>query len=116
MKKSATYWRKKCVAHAKNEAKERDGYACVRCGRSKQGGFAMHGSHIYPEGTYVSMSADTDNLLCLCYMCHFQWWHKNPLDAAIWFKKNYPELLKKLRKRSQKSVVVNWEKRWKELK
>ena len=76
----------------------------------------MHGSHNYPEGTYVSMSADEDNILCLCYFCHFQWWHKHPIAAAEWFKKKYPALAKTLKLRAQKMVVVNWEKRWGEIR
>lgn len=72
----------------------------------------MHGSHIYPEGTYVSMSADVDNILCLCYWCHFQWWHKNPLEAAKWFKEKYPDLYKELRKRAQVMRVIDWKKKW----
>ena len=27
----------------------------------------------------------------LCYHCHLEWWHKNPLEAAEWFKGYSPE-------------------------
>ena len=26
----------------------------------------------------------------MCYKCHMQWWHKNPLEASEWFKANFP--------------------------
>ena len=114
-KKSLTYWRKKCVEDAKVKAKERDGYKCQKCGRSKAQGFQMHGSHNYPESIYKSMSADVENILTLCAICHMDW-HENPIKAAEWFNKKYPELSKILRKRAQKCTVIDWEKRYKEMK
>jgi len=112
MKHSSSWYRKKCVARAKEEAKARAGYTCERCGRSKKQGYAMHGSHILPEGAYISMSADSDNILCLCYLCHFQWWHKNPLEASAWFKEKYGSLYTTLRKRAQKMRVINWKSKY----
>ena len=113
--KSSTWYRKKCVDQAKKEAKTRDNYICQKCGKKVEG-MNAHGSHIYNEGTYTSMSADSDNILCFCYHCHIYWWHKNPLEASEWFKNKYPQLYKVLRKRSQKIHVVNWKLRWEEIK
>lgn len=113
-KKSPTYWRKKCVEIAKTKAKERDNHLCQKCGKKVEG-MNAHGSHIYNEGTYRSMSADVDNILCMCYFCHINWWHKNPLEASEWFKEKFPELYKELRLRSQTLNVINWEARYKEL-
>lgn len=114
-KKSQSWYRKKCVKIAKDEAKKRDKHICQRCGKKVEG-MNAHGSHIYNEGTYHSMSADTDNILTMCYYCHINWWHKSPLDASRWFKGKYPELYKKLRLRSQKVQVINWELRYREMK
>lgn len=114
-KHSPTWYRKRCVAWAKKTAKERDKYICQKCGKKVEG-MNAHGSHIYNEGTYRSMSADPDNILTMCYYCHINWWHKSPLDAAAWFKEKYPELFKELRKRAQTIVIVNWQKRWEEIK
>ena len=75
----------------------------------------MHGSHIYPEGAYIYMSADVDNILCLCFSCHFYFWHKHPLGATLFFKTKYPALFKTLRLRSQKIVVKDWEREWRKL-
>jgi hypothetical protein len=62
------------------------------------------------------MSADPENIFCLCYSCHINWWHKSPLDASEWFKKKFPERYKSLRLKSRLNKVVNWEKRWEEIK
>ena len=112
MKKKTNEWhRKKCVARAKEEAKKRAGYKCEKCGRSKEQGYQMHGSHIYPESIYKSMSAEVSNILCLCALCHWDW-HENPLAAADWFKKKYPELAKKL---SIQSQIIEPSKNWESL-
>src|SRR3990167_2866367 len=110
--KSNTWWRKKCVTLAKVEAKERDGWICQHCGRSKAQGYQMQGSHVYPEGVYKSMSADADNILCLCAGCHTggfrannntKSWHGDPVYFADWFREKYPELYQTLKLRSQES-------------
>ena len=122
-KKSNTYWRKKCVEIAKTQAKERDNWTCQHCGRTKAQGWQMQGSHILPEGTYVSMSADIDNILCLCVACHTggsflrgKSWHGDPLYFAEWFNEKYPGKHQELRERAQKQKIINWEKRYYELK
>src|SRR3990167_4049610 len=68
--KSSNWWRKKCVEIAKKKAKELVNYTCEHCGRTKKDGWQIHGSHIYSEGVYKSMSADVDNILALCATCH----------------------------------------------
>ena len=126
IKKSATYWRKKCVAWAKIKAKERDNYTCQYCGRNRTQ-VQIHGSHILPEGTYISMSADVDNIIALCGEHHMAGtgrysgnrtpsWHGDPLFFAKWFEKKWPGREQELRIRARKMVVVNWERRWKEIK
>jgi len=112
-KKSPTWYRKKCVKLAKDGAKARDKYICQKCGKKVEGQNA-HGSHIYNEGTYTSMSADPDNILCFCYYCHINWWHKSPIDASEWFKNKYPELAEKLKLQARITRVINWELRYKE--
>lgn len=113
--KTNPWYRKKCVSSAKKEAMERDGYQCQRCGRRKDQGFAIHASHVYPEGRYISLSATTINLKALCYQCHFQWWHKNPIEAGEWFRKKFPDRAKKLKALAQKTEVVNWKARYEKL-
>lgn len=127
IKKSATYWRKKCVTWAKLEARKRDNDTCQYCGKSKAQGYAIHGSHILPEGTYVSMSADVDNIIALCSVHHLSGanprmgkkepsWHGDPLLFAKWFENKWPGRHHELMVRARENKVVNWEKRWQEIK
>ena len=110
--------RKRCVKIAKDIVKHLSGYKCDKCGadgRVKQ----MQGSHIYPEGRYNSMSADTDNILCLCAGCHM-WskdsWHENPLESAEWFMGKYPDQYERLKKRSRLNQKMDWFKKEEDLK
>lgn len=43
------------------------------------------------------------NLKALCYYCHLHWWHKNPIEAAEWYKKNYPKNARYLKRKSQEN-------------
>jgi hypothetical protein len=113
MKHSQEWHRKKCVTWAKKEAIRLADGKCQRCGRAKKNGYVMHGSHIHSEGTYKSMSADVDNILCLCYQCHFYWWHSNPLEASKWFNSRFPKLARRLNQRIKKIKIINWEKKHK---
>jgi hypothetical protein len=108
-KHSHEWWRKKCVNYAKKIRVQLQNGICEKCGRSREAGYVMHGSHIYPEGKYRNMSADLNNILCLCYYCHFQWWHKHPVDAGEWFTNKYPERAKMLKTISQLNIKVWWE-------
>lgn len=105
-----TYYRKECVKTAKTIAKIRDKWICQRCGKPVEGSDA-HGSHIYPEGTYRNMSALVENILCLCFDCHINWWHKYPKDAKDWFNKRYKELAFFLEKEAKESInkKINWQ-------
>ena len=63
------------------------GNKCLKCG--KQGVLGL--SHIYPRGKYRGMEFDEDNIILLCnYPCHLGWWHKSPIEAAIWIKEVLP--------------------------
>ena len=128
-KKSSTYYRKKCVAWAKLEARKRDGNRCNYCGRAGTGGMSMHGSHILPEGAYPLMSDEPYNIIALCGEHHvggsnpymnraFESWHSHPLKFAKWFEEKWPGRFKELREMAEekKTHVVNWEKRWEEIK
>lgn len=116
MAKSTEKERKKCVKLAKKIAVKRDKGICQKCGKSKAAGYAMHGSHNYPEGRYKSMSADVDNILTLCYQCHFLWWHKHPIEAGEWFREKYPELAETLKLRAREIKQINWTLKYQDLK
>jgi 5-methylcytosine-specific restriction endonuclease McrA len=90
------YWVKKLDDLAREVVKARD-KVCVRCGKKE----ALHCAHILPKGKYTRLRWDTDNLLLLCYACHFHFVHKNPLEAAQWLKEKYPIRTRYLRNISQ---------------
>lgn len=76
----------------------RDGHACIRCHKTS----TLSPSHIYPKGTYRKMRWDLDNVKTLCYRCHLQFWHKDPLGAWEWVKEALPaSRLERLKLRSQ---------------
>lgn len=92
--------RKHCVALAKRIALTRDGYQCVRCGRSKEHGYKIDGSHIFSEGGHPAISAEPDNIKALCSRCHTlagDSWHEDPANQD-WFDKKYPGRRERLRK------------------
>jgi hypothetical protein len=85
-------------------------HKCDWCGRTSG---MMHGAHVITvarEGT----CADPDNIMCLCYVCHFYKWHKSPHDAAQWFDATYPGRYKRLRKKADSGEKYSTE-YWKSL-
>ena len=87
---------------AKKCAKKRDNYTCQRCDKEVKG-MNAHGSHVIPVSGSQLLRFDLKNIKCLCYHCHMQWWHKNPLDAYEWFKKKFPSRYKYLQKKKHLS-------------
>lgn len=124
-KYTSSYFRKECVKLAKIIAKKRDSWKCLYCGRTKAEGWQIHGSHILPEGTYVYMSADPENIIALCSRCHVGgvWknskepsWHEDPIYFAKWFEEKWPGKYEALRAKNSTIKSVNWEEKLKELK
>lgn len=117
--------RKKCVELAKKIVRKQQNYTCEFCETRKEPR-KIHGSHIYSEGIYRSMSADIDNILALCYTHHLGWsknqknpsWHNNPLEMTEWFRDGYSERYEELKKRSRLSIQCDfqfWQNKYKEL-
>lgn len=73
----------------------RDGNRCVWCGKPVEKSNA-HVSHIIPRSHGNRLKYNEYNLKLLCYHCHMNIWHKNPLMAAEWFNSKYPETYKYL--------------------
>ena len=74
------------VEMAKTIAKKRDNYICQKCWNK---GY-IHGSHIINEARDHRLSTNEDNIKALCYNCHFNWRHKNPVEAGDWFREKFP--------------------------
>lgn len=81
---------------------ERDGHKCVRCGSDK----CLTPSHVYPKGTFGALRWEEDNLKTLCLPCH-RWWHMNPVDAAHWWRTNWPERYERLFLARHTAVKIN---------
>lgn len=69
-------------------------HKCEWCGKSG----ILHIAHILPKGCHPRLRYQRDNVLLLCYYCHMERAHKNPLEFVEWVL-NYKggDLLKVLR-------------------
>ena len=106
-KKTRGWYTNKIINIAKKFAKERDNYTCQRS-REKVKGCNAHASHVIPVSTGLALAWDLENIKCLSYHNHINWWHKNPLESAEWFKENFPQRWEYLQKekRSNKTRFV----------
>lgn len=68
---------KKNCELAKKIAKERDWYICQRCSKTSN----IHWSHIICEKRDHRLACNPDNIIALCYSCHFNFRHKHPVEA-----------------------------------
>ena len=104
--------RTKAIELAKEVAKKRDDYKCQK-NPNNQG--QMHGSHIIPVSAGGIISADPENIICLCASCHKMAgdsWHEAPLEQ-YWFNQKYPGLYEKLKLRHEIAPVKKWQ--WQEV-
>lgn len=90
--------RKKSIELAKKIAKTRDGYVCVRCGKSKEQGWKIDGSHVHPVGLDGRLAADPINIKALCAKCHMKW-HDDPVVMGRWYIEMFPERVEYLNKK-----------------
>ena len=69
---------------------KRDKNRCQKCGKyvEKQN---AHISHVVPKSKGYALRWDLKNLKVLCFHCHINWWHKNPMEAWEWFRIKFPE-------------------------
>ena len=84
--------------------KQRDNYTCQHCGK-KVSGSNCHVSHVIPRSRGNYLRWDINNLKVLCFHCHINWWHKNPLESGEWFKKKFPKRWKYLQ-RSKNTIKI----------
>ena len=70
--------------------KERDDYTCQHCG--KQGsGSNIHASHVVPRSAGNRLKWDILNGKALCFHCHMNLWHKDPVRMGEWFREKFPD-------------------------
>lgn len=75
----------------KEIVKKRDNCTCQHCLAPNLLKSNCHVSHVIPRSKSLLLSFDLLNLKVLCYHCHLNWWHKNPVEAGEWFKTKFPE-------------------------
>ncbi len=80
----------KCWAMARKVVYLRDHGQCQRCFKRVEGANA-HTSHVLPKSTHGALKYVPLNLKLLCYHCHINFWHKNPVWAGEWFKETFPD-------------------------
>ena len=67
-----------------------DDHTCQRCGKREVNSSSIHVSHVIPKSRGQRYRWNPLNLQCLCFHCHINWWHKNPLEASKWFQEKFP--------------------------
>lgn len=68
----------------------RDNNVCQHCLKPVEGS-NRHASHVIPVSAGNKLRWDENNLKVMCYHCHINWWHKNPLESGEWFKETFPD-------------------------
>lgn len=89
----------------KRLVRESGGCAAEGQGNRRCGG-GIQASHVKSEGAYKNLFVDPQNMIPMCWVHHFFWWHKEPTEAGTWFKEAFP-----LRSRYLESVKkrrVDW--------
>ncbi len=75
---------------SKQVVRDRDGNICQRCGVWCEGSNRQV-SHVIPVSGGNKLRWDPLNMKVLCYHCHLNFWHKNPMDASKWFAEAFPD-------------------------
>jgi len=86
--------------------RERDKWTCQHCGKPVEKSNA-HVSHVIPRSHGDALRWDLTNLKLLCFHCHINWWHKNPLEAYEWFKSKFPKRYDYLMKKKEEVIKFN---------
>ena len=82
---------------SKDVVRARDGHTCQHCFKPVEGS-NRHVSHVIPVSSGNKLRWDVLNMKILCYHCHINWWHKNPLESGDWYKETYPDRWEYLQK------------------
>lgn len=89
--------RKELLSRAKKVVYARDKDICQHCDK-KCIWSDRHASHVIPVSATGRLALYPLNMKVLCYHCHLNRRHKNPIEAGRWFESKFPERLKELEK------------------
>lgn len=87
--------RKELLLRAKKVVYARDKDICQHCDK-KCIWSDRHASHVIPVSATGRLALYPLNMKVLCYHCHLNWWHKNPIEAGRRFESKFPERLQEL--------------------
>lgn len=73
------------------QAKNRDKWTCQKCGKSHLVSKQAQASHVLTKAAFPHLRFDLNNIKCLCWNCHFNWWHKESTETKEWFAEKFPE-------------------------
>jgi len=87
--------RKELLLRAKKVVYVRDKDICQHCDK-KCIWSDRHASHVIPVSATGRLALYPLNMKVLCYHCHLNRRHKNPIEAGRWFERKFQERLKEL--------------------
>jgi 5-methylcytosine-specific restriction endonuclease McrA len=87
--------RKELLLRAKKIVYARDKDICQRCDK-KCIWSDRHASHVIPVSATGRLALYPLNMKVMCYHCHLNRRHKNPIEAGRWFASKFPERLQEL--------------------
>lgn len=87
--------RKELLLRAKKVVYARDKDICQHCDK-KCIWSDRHASHVIPVSATGRLALYPLNMKVLCYHCHLNWRHKNPIEAGRWFERKFPDRVKEL--------------------
>lgn len=84
---------------------------CEVCGKTSN----LQCAHVISR-KFIQTRFDLENLLCLCWHCHFEFAHKDPIGFARWFDNKFGgNLYDELKRRSKKIKKFDYEGKYQEL-
>lgn len=101
--KSKIAYRKRADHLFSEYIRKRDG-KCLRCGKTD----TLQCAHIIGRRNH-HLRYDPQNAITLCYACHIHWWHKEPLEAANWFRSFRPKGEEYLNQEKNKIEKVDYD-------
>ncbi len=97
VRKKATSERRKleieCDRLTKILVHNRDGWKCL-VDPNHNG--VIQCCHILPKGKYPLLRFSLENLLTMCWRCHMEWAHKDPIGFVKWIDARWPDRIMNL--------------------
>lgn len=89
----------------------RDNYTCQKCGKQHK---HVQCAHIFSRSN-LSVRWEMRNAITMCYFCHLQWAHRQPVEYTEWIKNYLGADYEKLQELANTKVKINYKEKRKEL-